>query len=257
MNDPTLLQACRLLFGDEVIIGEGFLDYLQPGGLKNAFRQQARQTHPDSRHPSAHGNVEAFHAVQQAFQVLTSYLEQRDCIARVPAAPMPPPVGPHVPDFHPTLKTISPIILDSPYRPRSSQTSIDRLYEGTLPERTLLFGHFLYYSGLTTWRTITSILVQQQRDRPRFGELGTRFGMLRPEDIPRILGTQTSRRPFGEVAVALGLLSEQQLANLLRQQKRQQKKFGAILVEKELITLRELTLLLTLFRRHNRAHGEP
>ncbi|MDD2463860.1 MAG: J domain-containing protein [Desulfobulbus sp.] len=257
MNELTLLQACRLLFGEEVIIGRDFLDYLQPGGLKSVFRKRARQTHPDSRDPSAYGSIEDFHRVQQAFQVLMHYLEQRERQAPVALEPISPAVEPEVADFYPSLRTIAPIILDSPHRPRSSPSSIDRLYQGPLPNRPLLFGHYLYYCGLTTWRTITSILVQQQRGRPRCGELGTRCGMLRPEDINRILGAKTSRRPFGEVAVALGILSEQQLLTLLRQQRRQQKKFGILLVEKDLITLRELTLLLTLFRRHNRSHQEP
>lgn len=256
VNDPALLQACRLLFGEEVVVGEEFLDYLQPGGLKSAFRRRAKETHPDNRHaPAGGGRSAAFSAVQQAFEVLTTFLRERD--GSVPSAQVIPPAGPVMQDLSSSLGSIDPIILDSPHRRLPSQTSIDRLYRGPLPRRPLLFGHFLYYSGLTTWRTITSVLIQQQRDRPRCGELGSRFGILQAEDIPRILAAKTARQPFGEAAVALGLLNEQQLATLLRYQRRRQKKFGTILVEKDLLTLRELSLLLTLFRRHNRFHATP
>lgn len=258
MNDPTLLQACRLLFGDEVVINDDFLDYLQPGGLKSAYRQRARQTHPDSRKLPSLNGFDAFFAVQQAYQVLATYLEERDHGCQLPvepidAEPVPrsAPTEPLSQQWPPSLQTIGPIILESPHRSRSTTTSIDRLYRGPLPERPLLFGHFLYYCGLTTWRTITSILVQQQRQRPRFGELGTRFGMLQPGDIARILGAKSARQPFGEVAVALGLLSKQQLHTLLKHQQQQQKKFGAILVEHRLITPEELSYLLRLFSRHN------
>ncbi|MBM9614930.1 J domain-containing protein [Desulfobulbus rhabdoformis] len=258
MTEDTLLQACRLLFGEEVVVGEGFLDYLQPGGLKNAYRQRARQTHPDARPKGDATDFESFHAVQQAFSLLSEFIENRK---RRPA-PMVEPVAPRMrpAGAHPAsqaqepLGSIAPIILESHSRPGTGQATIDRLYQGPLPERSLLFGHFLYYSGLTTWRTITTILVQQQRGRPKFGEMGTRLGLLIPEDINRILKFRTPRRPFGEVAVSLGLLNSSQKEMVLLQQRRQQKKFGTILVEKDLITLGELCTLLTHFRCHNREY---
>lgn len=259
MNDPTLLQACRLLFGEDVVISEHFLDYLQPGGLKSAYRQRVRETHPDSQPLPAVNGLEAFFAVQQAYQLLAAYLQERDHGQEPSAAPMdsrpgkpsPAPKTAQSEQWPPSLQTIGPIILESPFRSGSSTASIDRLYRGPLPERPLLFGHFLYYCGLTTWRTITSVLVRQQRDRPRCGELGTRFGMLQPKDIARILGAKSPQQPFGQVAVSLGLLSEQQLHTLLRHQQRQQKKFGTILVEQQLITPEELSYLLNLFAHHN------
>jgi hypothetical protein len=75
--------------------------------------------------------------------------------------------------------------------------------------------------------------------------------MLQPKDIARILGAKSPQQPFGQVAVSLGLLSEQQLHTLLRHQQRQQKKFGTILVEQQLITPEELSYLLNLFAHHN------
>lgn len=260
VNESTLLQACRLLFGDEVVIGKGFLDYLQPAGLKSAYRQRARETHPDSHSTAALADIEAFFAVQQAYQVLISYLQQREHRSRLAqAANLAPTAQPLATRGRAevlfSLDTIAPIILESPHRPQAAKASIDRLYQGPLPERPLLFGHFLYYCGLTTWRTITAILVQQQRGRPRCGELGTRFGLLQPADIHHILKRKTANTPFGETAMALGLLDERQLRALLRHQRQQQKKFGAILVEEDLLSLRELTFLLMQFRRHNRFHS--
>lgn len=258
MIDPTLLQACRLLFGEDVVISEDFLDYLQLGGLKSAFRKRARETHPDRQPLPAFNGVEAFFAVQQAYQILAAYIDQREhgapCTDDPNDSEPPSSTTPDGEQWPPSLQTIGPIILDSPHRPKSTHASIDRLYQGPLPERPLLFGHFLYYCGLTTWRTITTVLVQQQRQRPRCGELGTRFGMLQPADIARILGSKSPQQPFGEVAMALGLLNKQQLQTLLRQQQRQQKKFGTILVEQRLITSEELSFLLRLFSRHNSAN---
>lgn len=77
--------------------------------------------------------------------------------------------------------------------------------------------------------------------------------MLNPDDITLILRNKTTLTPFGEVALALGLLSEGQLQRLLMQQQRLEKKFGAILMEKQLFDEHELRALLRLFRLHNQA----
>lgn len=261
MNESPLLQACRELFADDVVISQGFLDYLQPGGLKNAYRKRVRETHPDLLSAPTSGDIAAFHAVQQAFQILAAYLQEREnrSSCRSDAELISAPVTP--PKVHQSriLRSIRPILVQSsPPLPLSPAASIDRLYRGELPQRPLLFGHFLYYCGLTTWRTITAVLVQQKIYRPRFGELGTRYGMLHPEDVSRILKTiETRGKIFGEAAMSLGILDEQQVQTLLRYQKHHQKKFGTILVEKKLLTLRELSLLLVLFRRHNRFYDGP
>lgn len=255
MNEPALVQACRLLFGEEVIIGEGFLDYLQPAGLKSAFRRRVRETHPDAHPAPASPSFEAFLAVQQAYQILATYLQHRALDVSPATAPLTNTNRTGQERRFP-LCAIAPIVLPPPHRSGTARhSSIDRLHQGPLPARPLLFGHFLYYSGLTTWRTITAVLVRQQQGRPRCGELARHLGLLDSGDIARILATRSAGRPFGEAAVALGLLDERQRHALLARQQRQQKKFGAILVEQDLITLRELALLLAQFRRHNRFHG--
>ncbi len=194
MTKSALLQACRLLFGEEVVISDDFLAYLQPGGLKSAYRRRALETHPDSRPLSASDGVETFFAMQQAYRLLAAYLRNRDNRF---AEPVNTIAKTATQDQPPSLRTIDPIIIE-PYRwSHVPLASIDRLYQGPLPERSLLFGHFLYYCGLTTWRTITSVLVQQQRGRPRCGELGIRCGMLRSQDIVRILAAKRATAPFG------------------------------------------------------------
>ena len=261
MNASTLLQACRVLFGGDVVISEAFLGYLQPNGLKSVYRKRVRECHPDRLQASACGDIAAFHAVQQAYQILAVYLQEREncSLPKFETEPATPPATASTVDQFLSLRGIGPFILQPSHRlPSSPAASIDRLYRGILPSRRLLFGNFLYYCGLTTWRTITAVLVQQKILRPRFGELGTRYGMLRPEDVPRILAAiGTRRRIFGEAAMSLGMLDEKQVQTLLYCQQQQQKKFGAILVEKKLITTQELSLLLAAFRRHNRFYDAP
>lgn len=259
MKDFDLFQACALLFGEEVVVGRGFLEYLQPAGLKQAYRQRARETHPDLASAATTADTAQFHDIQTAYQLLASYLRQREMHnSRITASGPPHPTcatGLHRAASSLSLADIEPIILTPSGHPIRPRGSIDRLYQGPIPERPLLFGHYLYYCGLTTWRTITAVLVQQRRGRLRCGELGARSGLLQPADITRILRSKPSHTPFGEMAMALGLLDERQVQSLLIQQRWQQKKFGAILVEQELLSLRELSLLLSLFRRHNRSQA--
>lgn len=87
--------------------------------------------------------------------------------------------------FH--AKKIKPITLPTELHRTAVTANTEDLYRGPLPRRPLLFGHFLYYSGLTNWRTIARILTWQRAERPRLGELGRRFGMCRQEDVDTIL----------------------------------------------------------------------
>lgn len=263
MKEQQLLRACTVLFGAEVMVSRGFLDYLQLSGLKSAYRRRALETHPDGdRTPSSACDAAKFFEVREAYARLLDFLRRRDgSAADLDQARQTPPKRPEssakptpsdAGQDSPFVIKINPIVLP-PLASGPAATSIDRFHQGPLPNRPLLFGHFLYYSGLTTWRTITRILIWQKQSRPRCGELGNRFGMLNPDDIALILRNKTTQTPFGEVALALGLLSEGQLQRLLMQQQRLQKKFGVILLEKQLVDEQELRALLRLFRLHNQA----
>lgn len=264
IKEQQLLRACTVLFGAEVMVSRGFLDYLQLSGLKSAYRRRALETHPDGdRTPSSACDAAKFFEVREAYARLLDFLRRRDGSgADLDQARQTHPLRPEASSTRTTPSEssqdspfsikINPIVLP-PLASGPAATSIDRFHQGPLPNRPLLFGHFLYYSGLTTWRTITRILIWQKQSRPRCGELGNRFGMLNLDDIALILRNKTTHTPFGEVALALGLLSEGQLQRLLIQQQRLQKKFGDILLEKQLVDELELRALLRLFRLHNQA----
>ena len=257
MNQSALLHACRLLFGEEVIVDEEFLYYLQPAGLKSAYRRRIRETHPDLLASQAVLSSELFFVIQQAYQLVAGFLTARDhhrfsFTDKAYKATLHSGEKSTKPKRIINLDTIKPIIFKSRHSPRSASNKIDSLYQGDIPGRSLLFGNFLYYSGLTTWRTIAAVLAQQRRDTPRCGELGFRVGILKPSDISDILNSKLPQQYFGEAAIALGLLNEQQLRSLLVYQLQTKKKFGTILLERKLLTPAELMYLLSLFRQHNK-----
>jgi curved DNA-binding protein CbpA len=261
-----LFRSCEILFGSELHVCREFLDYLEISGVKSAFRKRAMETHPD-RHAGKdlqvrRENTAIFYAVREAYENILEFLREKErseqsSESRRPTAPCSykPNSGranhnrrkPEPPPYRP----IEPIILTDEISRNTRFSNTERYYQGSLPRRQLLFGHFLYYSGLANWRTIARILTWQRTERPRIGELGRRFGIFDQEDILTIMHYKKPFSPFGQTARMLGLLSEQQLKVLIFQQQRLQKKFGAILLEKNLLKDYELQELLYQFECHN------
>ena len=275
ISETKLFWSCEILFGSDLNVSRQFLDYLQTGGIKSAYRKRAMETHPDRLIgldlPLRKQGIERFHAVQEAYETLLSFLRTKETsqilhgkngAAKMrPKPPAPPFRRGHAfsqsatngtrQDFFYHSGKIRPIILPDETRRSHSYANTENLYRGQLPLRHLLFGHFLYYSGLANWRTIARILTWQKTERPRLGELARRFGMCRQEEIASILNARKPCRPFGETAQMLGILTEHQVRVLLFHQQRMQKKFGTILVEKNLISKPELQELLDRFQDHN------
>ncbi|MBF0520931.1 MAG: hypothetical protein HQK92_14560 [Nitrospirae bacterium] len=81
-NEAELYDACRVLFGTEIKVDRNFLEYIQPSGVKSAYRKMALLTHPDR--VAALGsdylrnlNVD-FRSVAEAYEKLSKYLKLRE-----------------------------------------------------------------------------------------------------------------------------------------------------------------------------------
>jgi hypothetical protein len=251
-SDRDLFRSCRILFGTELHCSPEFLDYLQIGGVKSAFRRRAMETHPDrlafGEHDGLPRDADRFLLVRQAYEDLLGYLRSKE--RPLVVADGAPPRPAHRPATR-RPRPIRPIVLPDEPPGRSSFSSTASYYQGELPDRVLLFGHFLYYCGLATWRTIARVLTWQRTERPRLGELGQRYGYFDSEDIALVLRHRLPFSPFGETACRLGLLTPRQVELLVARQQRLQKKFGTILLEKNLLKDYELQLLLQRFDDHN------
>lgn len=282
--EKELYQACEIIFGPELNISREFLEYLQLSGIKSAYRKRAMETHPDRlarQNLDITKHNELFLAVQGAYENLIQYLDAREKGYRLPEGPRQQPFRPQPRQQQagrPAYSEAKPRPRPRPQhksrpfykaqssgpaqeRPKSSQQQarpngfwdIEQLYSGPIPNRRLMLGHFLYYSGIINWRTIIQALIWQRMERPRIGELGQRFGMLSEEDILHILRNRPTMKPFGQTALDMGLLSEPQLRMLIFHQKRLQRKFGEFFLEKNILAPEELRELLLRYQEHNAA----
>ncbi|MDP2753082.1 MAG: DnaJ domain-containing protein, partial [Nitrospirota bacterium] len=172
--EKELFRSCEIIFGPELTISREFLDYLQLSGIKSAYRKRAMETHPDravlENERVQRQRHDLFHSVQEAYENLTTFLDAKEkgyCLPpplRQPQPrtqpPRPTPPKPHrAQQARPNQTTSGPrpqarasAQTKGDFRNTSSQPSMfwdtESLYQGPLPNRRLLLGHFLYYSGL-------------------------------------------------------------------------------------------------------------
>lgn len=234
-TETALINACYTLFGEDIFITKDFLWYLQPAGLKAAYRQKAKEAHPDrfsNLDPQAHRKKTAvFQDVIQAYKLLSSFFLERENFT-------PPPQRRPAARTHPA----KPSAQDA-----SSHTAFRRV-----PERTLEFGQYLYNRGLISYQQLIEALVWQRRQRPSLGQLAINFGWLKSEDTERVTrsrGTVHSR--FGERAIRLGLLSSGQVQVLLRHQRTLHRKLGEYFVEHGILSIEEVEHLAQKLAEHN------
>jgi len=283
VTESELFRSCEILFGLDLNLSREFLEYLQYGGVKSAYRKMARETHPDLAAGKSEKEKRAlatiFQTVQEAYENLKTYLDARDHGYKFRAESNRQHQGRaakqrgQAADFrrkeHSQAESRASTSTadrkpraeakDSGGRCRTfkgryadaSQT--DTFYSGPMPNRKLVLGHFLYYSGVISWRTIVQAIVWQRMQRPRLGELGKKFGWLNEKEIRHIMDYRLPFQPFGESAVRLGHLTEQQRTILVFQQKRLQKKIGQYFVENRIMSQQRLDLYINKCRLHNAA----
>ncbi|QEM69302.1 J domain-containing protein [Geobacter sp. FeAm09] len=233
-QETQLMDACRILFPTAEVTRD-FLCYIQPEGLKNAYRNRARECHPD-----ACGGVgdpfrrtELFRRSVEAYKLLSDYLKTRK------------PAVIHLRRGHGT----KPVLSQAPVAERAEG---EQYYEGELPAIELKLGLYLYYRGVVSYQAVVRALMWQRDLRPPLGDYACRWGWLREEDVAAILRATHIVGSFGERAVALGLLSPSQLNIILLHQRSMQQPLGRYFVVNSLVSEPALRHHLRELTRHNR-----
>lgn len=223
-RDDRLFEACRVLFGNEIEISKEFLSYIQEKGVTGAFRKRAMEVHPDRAVVSGLSIEkcrEEFATLQIACETLRQHIATREIFSRVGASP-----------------------------PKFSKNF--HVQASGLPAEKLLFGRFLYRMGIIQWRQLIMALTWQKSGRPKIGELGIKMGYLDRNSVLMILKNSVKARAFGATAYEMGFLTVNEVRDLLRRQKRQEKKIGQFFIEQGLLNDRQLQELLRQCKQHNR-----
>jgi hypothetical protein len=106
----------------------------------------------------------------------------------------------------------------------------------------MTFGGFLVRRGVVTRRQLIAALDEQRRQETRIGKLALRERLLTLEELFLILDAQIDgdSTPFGRLGVAMGLLRPEDVERLLLLQRQSRPRVGEILVELGALTETEL-----------------
>lgn len=240
MTESALLDACRTLFGQEINLNRDFLFYLQPSGVKVAYRNQVKINHPDRFNNSPQHvrlrQTERFREIHEAYHLIKGFLDQRQHRNFIPRRP----AGATTTAHRPPSKSATPPGA-APHQPRHP-----------VPFIPLEFGIYVYYLGKISYRDLIEALLWQRRQRPAMGAIATRWGWLNEQQVRQIGEFRGQSPRFGSKAIELGLLSKLQVDALLRHQRSMQQRIGEHFVTKGLMTTAEADVLARDLQNHNR-----
>lgn len=100
----------------------------------------------------------------------------------------------------------------------------------------LKFSRWLVGRQVFDIRTISSVLVNMERSRARFGDISVNFGYLNTNQVEMVAKDQeTSHQRFGRIAIRLGLMTADQCAHVLSSQQESPQGLKRMLVDSGLL----------------------
>ena len=242
ITETDVIDACKTIFGKDININRDFLyTYMQPSGVKSAYRKRAKETHPDLfTNDPVHvqqKQTALFRDILRAYDTLNLFFKQRDQPTRANHA------------AHVTNRDHSSRNKTSSYRRDRTGT----YYTGMIPARTLQIGQYLYYRGEISFSSMINALVWQRQQRPSIGDIAVQWGWLDASDLNRIMMICSRPRLFGEKAVELGLLTVFQVNTILLYQRTQQTRLGDYFIRQNIISSDQMNRLVEDLKQHNAA----
>lgn len=228
--ESDVMKACRTLFGPEPDIGRGFLLYLQPCGVKSAYRKKAKETHPDFFYTEDRSvqqqKTALFRKIMEAYEIVNRFLKERQKGLWVPGKDTAPASA-------------------------RKHNNDAYYYRGPVPFYHFEIGSYLFYSGHISYLQLIEALTWQRMQRPIIGSVALRWGWLAKPAIERITATGNAPGRFGEKAVHLGLLSDFQVRTLLWYQRSKQERIGKYFIMKKILTSDQLDHFVQKLHEHN------
>jgi len=210
-------EACKILFGPSFNYTEETVNYLQLSGIKTAFRERAKTSHPDLA--KAFGVNEAdlnvkFKKLTEAYNILINTLSDKSDL-NIPEEKKQGKENFNNPGF---------------------KSYKDFLYAGKMPRRKLRFAEYLYYKKIISWKCLIDALVWQYKNRPRIGQICRAEKFLNDEEIFHILRLTSPAEKFGDAAVRNGFIKHSQLYFALKKQANYNLKVGDFFLKFDVLT---------------------
>jgi hypothetical protein len=260
ISKTNLINDCYLLFGSNVFNHVDFLRGLSPSELKTAYRKKALETHPDRARTLGRSEDtmdDRFKEVITAYERLNSIVQGgkiyilRDEVPRKENARK---------TYHHTQtkqKSASGFSYTAnagktEYTQMAKRSVSDRFYDGNVPERELLIGQFLYYSGLISWKTLCDAVYWQRKQRPIIGKIALDWGILSLDDIKKILTGRSYKIKFGEYALRNGFITHFEHLAIIGRQKKLQPPIGKYFIQQGVLVNTELKEMIESLKQHNR-----
>ena len=265
ITSPDIFKACETIFGPDVQVSGDFLEYLQPVGVKTAYRKRALETHPDRVRVlgafTRDLNTE-FIDVRQAYEKLLSFVETKN--KRNEKATLFNGFGTQQEyayqysgksSYKNTRNHQKAGHKKSSYEQRNTnkkhKNQSDHFYAGSIPKVNLMLGQYLYYSGLISWRTLIEAICWQRRQRPQIGQIAVSWGLISSQDIIRIITARMFNEKFGECALRIGYISHFEHFALIGRQRQLQRPFGEYFVESGIISSSDIISIAGKQQLHN------
>ncbi|MGK2907137.1 MAG: J domain-containing protein [Desulfuromonadales bacterium] len=233
-SDTALLNACRTLFGKDVILSREFLNHLQPSSARTAFRSQAKAHHPDAHaHSSSQihrQQTERFREICQAYDLIIDFLAKRQHNRQATPKARPSQTPSHW----------------SRNSARQQAQEWPQARSSSVPAIPLEFGMFAYYQGRVSYQQLIEALVWQRRQRPTLGSIARKWGWLSDAKVAQILAHRGHAMRFGNKAIEIGYLDE-----LLHYQRSLQQRIGQYFIERGLLTEEEAEHISQGLKDHN------
>ena len=258
-TSSELFQACEKIFGPEVNLSFEFLEYLQPIGIKTAYRKRALETHPDRAKVLGSFDRDLnteFIDVQQAYEKLLLFVEKNNgsnlslffnAFKAWQAQSYQSPENSSYTSSYKGTRTHNGEQKkghhDQRYANKKSKNHYDHFYTGRIPKATLMIGQFLYYSGLISWRTLIDAICWQRRQRPKIGQIAIGWGLISSGDVMRILTDRTLNEKFGECARRIGYISNFEQFALVGKQRQLQRPFGEYFIESGILSATDIMIM--------------
>jgi curved DNA-binding protein CbpA len=246
LTEAQVAEACKTLFGSDIIVRRSFLLYIQPSGAKSAYRRKAKETHPDlfagaDPHQQKKQAL-LFIEILKAYDVLNAFFKQRDEGLWKEVKKAVAPRTHHAATRRPEAAR---------KQPQKPSEKAAQFWGGGIPFRPLEIGRYLYYSKRISYQALIDALVWQRSQRPIIGDIALRWGWLNAGGIDQITQSSGLSGRFGEKAMGLGLLSPFQVKTLLFFQRSQQERLGHYFVVHKLLARDDLERFVADLQEHN------